>query len=130
MMHALSHIVTKKDTFLGKLDRLKHTNRGLEMEFCGCCSRTLFQPLCSQAVALPGIVVIQGQDPALGLVDSHATGHESSLSRSLWREFLPSSTGTFQPHPMVFGGKSSPLEQSPGKRMCEKVKHRKGFLLL
>lgn len=34
-----------------------------------------FQPLSPQAVALPGVVVIQGQDPALGLVGPHATGH-------------------------------------------------------
>lgn len=55
------------------------------MEFCGCSSRTgflTFQALSSQAVAVPGVVVTLGQEPALGLVGPHATGYGSSLSRS------------------------------------------------
>jgi len=51
--------------------------------------RAAFQPLLPKPVALHGVVVIEVQDPALGLVEPHTIGLGPSLSRSLYRAFLP-----------------------------------------
>jgi len=40
----------------------------------GSISSTVFQPLCPNPVALPGVVVAKVQDPAFGLVEPHPIG--------------------------------------------------------
>ena len=42
---------------------------------------TVFQPLCSKPVALPGVIVAKVQDPAFGLVESHPIGFSPAIQR-------------------------------------------------
>lgn len=126
---APGHAFTKNNAFLRKLDRLKHTNGKLEMELCGCCSRTgflTFQALSLQAAALPGVVVIQGQDPAPGLVEPHVTGHQCSLSRTLQ---VPALQHIDVPAPLGGGwGKEQPTRSEHRKESVCKSETHKGLV--
>ncbi|KAJ7412075.1 integral membrane protein dgcr2 idd [Pitangus sulphuratus] len=53
------------------LDRVQpQSNSTLQVLF----HQAAFQPLCPKPAALPQVVVIQGQDPELGLNETHTTG--------------------------------------------------------
>ena len=40
---------------------------------------TVFQPFCPKTVAMPGVVVVKVQDPALDLVELHPIGLSSAI---------------------------------------------------
>jgi len=64
-------------------------------QMCFLCAA--FQPLCPKPAAMPGVVVTKVHNPALGLI-ALASAHGTSLSRSLWRAFLPSGRSIFPPN--------------------------------
>ncbi|KAK4810817.1 hypothetical protein QYF61_008789 [Mycteria americana] len=114
--------------FLGHLGTLlahiqPAVNQHLQVLLC----RAAFQPLFPKPVALHGVVVTKVQDLALGLVESHtiASAHRSSLSRSLCRDFLPSSRSTL-PHNLVSSANLLRVHSIPLSRSLIKILNRTG----